>query len=58
MVVDTKELLTTREAAKLLGLARCTIYRWLSRGWIVGITLPNGTIKIPKSSINKLLDGR
>jgi len=56
--VIVSELLTTKEAAKLLGVARCTIYRWLNRHWITGITLPNGTIRVIRDSIDKVLAGR
>jgi excisionase family DNA binding protein len=50
-------LVTAREAAKLLGVSKCTVYRWLKRGWIVGITLPNGTKRIPRVSIERMLAG-
>lgn len=58
MTTSTNALLTTKEAAKLLGVARCTVYRWLNRNWITGITLPNGTIRVFRESIDRVLAGR
>ncbi len=58
MVVTVSEIMTTKEAAKLLGMSRCSVYRWLNRGWITGITLPNGTIRVIRTSIDKVLAGR
>ncbi len=51
------ELITTKEAARLLHVSRCTIYRWLKRDWLVGITLPNGTIRIARMSVEKAMTG-
>lgn len=50
------ELLTVKEAAKMLGVSRWTIYRWLQREWIVGITLPNRQKRILRASIVNLLE--
>lgn len=54
-MVTKDRLLTAKEAAKLLGVARCTLYRWIKREWIVGIFLPNGTIRIPQAVIDSML---
>lgn len=51
-------LVTTKEAAKLLGISRCTLYRWLKRDWITGIKLPNGTIRIARVSIDRAMAGK
>ena len=51
-------LLTPKEAAKVLGVSRCTIYRWLGRNWLVKVVLPNGTIRIPRTSIDTVLAGK
>jgi len=58
LVTTRNELLTPKEAAKVLGIARCSIYRWIKNGWIVGITLPNGTIRIPKAVVERVLARR
>ena len=58
MVTTRDELLTPKVAAKVLGIARCSVYRWLKNGWIIGITLPNGTIRIPKAVVERILAGR
>jgi len=54
----TNMLLTPKEAAKMLGVSRCTIYRWLKRGWLIKIYLPNGCIRIPQGSIDVVLAGK
>ena len=58
MTTTRDGLLTPKEAARIIGVARCTIYRWLKAGWITGITLPNGTIRIPKAVVDKVLSGK
>ncbi len=59
MAVDgTDGLLTPKEAAKLLGVSRGTIYRWVKRKWLAYIELPNGTIRVQRQSINSVLAGK
>ncbi len=60
MVTNTKstELLTVKQAAKELGVSKCTIYRWVKRKWLMYVRLPNGTIRIMRISINAALAGR
>jgi predicted site-specific integrase-resolvase len=56
MVTETAEtFVPAKEAAKILGVSTCTIYRWRRRGWIDGVTLPNGTIRIPNGAIERIL---
>ena len=57
MVIDNG-LLTPKEAAKLLGIARCSLYRWIKRDLIAHIYLPNGTIRIPKAVVERVLSGK
>ena len=57
MVTTRDELLTPKEAARMLGMARCSIYRWIKNGWLPGIALPNGTIRIPKAIVERMLAG-
>ena len=58
MVTTQDTFLTTQEAAKFLGISKCSVYRWLKRGWIVGIILPNKTIRISQASLDNILSGR
>ena len=58
MVTTRDGLLTPKEAAKLLEVSRCTVYRWLKRKWLIGIRLPNGTVRIPRASIDVVLAGK
>ena len=53
--ITLPELLTVKQAAKELGISKCTIYRWVKREWIVYMRLPNGTIRIPPASIRNVL---
>lgn len=59
MVTNTglPDLLTVKQAAKELGMSKCSVYRWVRRNWIVCVRLPNGTIRIPQSSIFRILTG-
>lgn len=50
-------LVTPEEAATMLGLHRCTIYRWLARGWLDSVRLPNNTIRVTIESIKKVRSG-
>ena len=53
---DRNVLLTSQEAADMLGVARCTIYRWIDKKWIVAIRYPNKTFRIPKTAVNRMMD--
>lgn len=55
--VPTKWL-SVRETAEILGISKCTLYRWIKRKWIFGVTLPNGTIRISLESVEEILAGR
>ena len=48
---ELPELLTVKRAARELGMSKCSIYRWVKRGWLAYIRLPNGTIRIPRTAI-------
>ena len=59
MVTNTQlELLTVKQTAKALGISKCSVYRWVKRGWIEFVKLPNGTIRIPKRTTNRILTGK
>lgn len=51
--VTTTDLLSVAEAAKQLGLARYTVYRWVETGKIICIKL-GGIIFIPKAEVERL----
>ncbi len=57
MVANTRApvLLTVKQAARELSMSKCSVYRWVKRKWLVSYTLPNGTIRIPQDSIDKVL---
>lgn len=51
--VTTADLVSVAEAAKQLGLARYTIYRWVDAGKILAVRL-GGILFIPKSEVQRL----
>ena len=59
MVTNTglPELLTVKRAAKELGMSKCSVYRWVKRGWLIHIRQPNGDIRILRASVDKILIG-
>lgn len=38
-------------AAKRLGIARSTIYKWISEGRIGSVEFPGGTVRIPRADL-------
>ena len=48
------DLLTTTEAAKLLGITRTTVYRYVRDGRLPAIKLPTGHTRIPREAVEKL----
>ena len=56
--MSNRELLTIKEAAKTMGMSKCSVYRWVKRGWLIYVRLPNGTIRIPDHSIDVILAGK
>lgn len=58
MVTATNTFVSAREAAAMLGISKCTLYRWIKRGWITGIALPNGTIRISLEELNEILTNK
>jgi len=53
LLVNTNEVVTIPEAAKLLKVSEMTIFRWLKAGKINRIKLSNRTV-IPKSEIKRV----
>jgi len=53
LLIDTAELYSTLEAAKLLKIGYATLYRWIRDHKIIPIKLNHRTL-IPKSEIERL----
>lgn len=49
------DLLTTSEVAKLLGVTRGTIWRWVRDGRLPAVTLPTGTLRVRREDVERLL---
>ena len=50
------ELLTTGEVATALRVDSSTVRRWAANGSVSSVRLPNGTIRIPRSELDRMLD--
>jgi len=53
LLVDTKDLLTTAEAAKRLQIGYATLFRWIKSGKIVPLKIDGRTL-IPESEVTRL----
>jgi len=52
VTIETDSLLTITEAAKILGVTRMTIYRWINKGKIRSVSF--GTINyIPRQDVEE-----
>jgi excisionase family DNA binding protein len=49
------KLYTVEEVSQMLQIGKHTVYRWIKRGWIKAVVLPNGQIRIPKKEIDRVL---
>jgi excisionase family DNA binding protein len=49
------ELLTTTEAAQLLGVVRSTVLRYVRTGKLPAISLPSGHTRIRREDVERLL---
>ena len=49
----TEELIKPSVAAKRLGIARSTIYKWIAERRIGSVELPGGTVRIPRAELEK-----
>lgn len=49
------EVLSPKQAAKLLKVTTGTIYRWISEGKLAYTRLPSGYYRIPASEISRIL---
>jgi excisionase family DNA binding protein len=50
-VVEEELFISVKEAARILDVSKCTIYRWYRSGIIGGFTMPSSTIKIARLSV-------
>ena len=55
---DMERMLRSGEVAKLLGVDRHTVVRWIKEGKIRAVKLPSGRYRIPESEVRKILEGR
>lgn len=53
LLVDTNEIYSTQEAAKLLGIGYATLWRWIKKGTLTPVRLSGRTF-IPKSEVERL----
>jgi excisionase family DNA binding protein len=50
------ELLTTGEAAELLGVSRWTCLRYIREGRLPAVRLPSGHMRIKRSDVERLIE--
>jgi len=55
MSVATVELLTPKEACRILNISYMTLRRWVKTGKINYVKTPAGRILIPRDEIEKIL---
>ena len=55
MSVTTVELLTPKEACRILNISYMTLRRWVKNGKINYVKTPAGRILIPRDEIEKIL---
>ena len=53
LLIDTKDLLTTTEAAKELEIGYATLFRWIKAGKLISLKIDGRTL-IPQSEIKRL----
>ncbi len=47
--------MTTSEVAQALRVDASTVRRWVTNGAIASVRLPNGTIRIPRETVDQML---
>ena len=50
--------MTVRATARRLRISRYAVYKWIERGWLEAVKLPNGDYRILKSSVDKALENK
>ena len=53
----SEELITPKEACKMLGVSTSTLRRWAYQGKIRYVKLPSGRLRYYRSDIEKILRG-
>lgn len=48
-------LLRVEEAAVAVGVSAATVRRWCAAGYLVGVTLPRGGLRIRADSLSRLM---
>ena len=54
-MVQMENLLTTGKVARILGVSRHTVARWIKQGKMKAIRLPSGRYRIPKEEVLKII---
>jgi excisionase family DNA binding protein len=54
-MTDKSDMLTTDQAAKLLGVNRAAVARWLRLGQLRGVRLPFGHWRVRREDLDRLL---
>ena len=52
-----RDMLTTSEAGRLMGVHPATVVRWIKRGKLRALTTPGGHRRIPQEEIESLWSG-
>ncbi|OYT30795.1 MAG: hypothetical protein B6U94_05345 [Thermofilum sp. ex4484_79] len=53
-----ERMLRSGEVARILGVDRHTVVKWIKEGRIRAVKLPSGRYRIPESEVKKILGGR
>ena len=57
IMIQTDDLVSVQEAARILGLSRPTVYHWINRKKILSCRL-GGTLYVLRSEIERILQQR
>lgn len=49
-------LLRIQETAKLLGVSKWTVYRWVEEGRLRGTKIGQGSLRVFRTSVNELIE--
>ena len=52
-----ERMLRSGEVARMLGVDRHTVVKWIKEGWIKAVKLPSGRYRIPESEVRRILEG-
>jgi len=52
-----ERMLRSGEVARMLGVDRHTVDKWIKEGWIKAVRLPSGRYRIPESEVRRILEG-